>query len=445
MASTYSTALRLELMATGDQSGTWGDTTNTNLGTLIEQAITGYLSVAQGDVANLTLTTVNGGTDQARNAVVRITGALTATRNVVVQTAAKLYTIANDTTGGFSIVVKTSGGTGISIPPGAMIDCYSDGTNVVGGQNYWRGQIGGAVYLDAGATVGPVMDLFRDSTSPAASDILGQVLFNGRDSAGNKQEYASIQAVIADPTSTSEDSTLDFYVQTAGARVKGFSMGQGVFPFGVVRTQVFTGSGTYTPNANMVSCQVWALGGGGGGGAITFSGTGAWGGAGGGGAGALSFSVFSSATIGASQTVTIGAAGTGGSGSGTGGSGGTTSLGALITAPGGSGGGGSTGGSGSGGAGGVAGTAQVAGTGARGGGIGGGGSTSSNGVGGSGASSLLGTGGLGGVTFNNVQAGGAPTGYGAGGAGGSAQNSTTAAAGAAGAIGLLWIVEFCSA
>ena len=134
MASTYSSSLRLELMATGDQSGTWGDTTNTNLGTLLEQAITGYLSVAQGDVANLTLTTVNGGSDQARNAIVNVTGALTASRNVVVQTANKLYLIKNATTGGYSIVVKTASGTGVTIANGASRWVYSDGTNVVDGQ-----------------------------------------------------------------------------------------------------------------------------------------------------------------------------------------------------------------------------------------------------------------------------------------------------------------------
>ena len=134
MASTYSSSLRLELMATGDQSGTWGDTTNTNLGTLLEQAITGYLSVAQGDVANLTLTTVNGGSDQARNAIVNVTGALTASRNVVVQTANKLYLIKNATTGGYSIVVKTAAGTGVTIANGASRWVYSDGTNVVDGQ-----------------------------------------------------------------------------------------------------------------------------------------------------------------------------------------------------------------------------------------------------------------------------------------------------------------------
>lgn len=241
MASTPSASLRLELMATGDQSGTWGDTTNTNLGTLLEQAITGYLSVAQGDVANLTLTTTNYATDQARNAVVEVTGALTATRNVVVQTAEKLYTIKNSTTGGFSLVVKTSGGTGISVPPGASVDCYSDGTNVVMGQNYFVGQIGGAIYLDAGATVGPVMDLFRDSTSPAASDILGSVVFNGRDSVANKQEYGSIELVIVDPTSASEDGRVDVYAAKAGTRTLFASM--------TATTTAFTAAAAYSFDA----------------------------------------------------------------------------------------------------------------------------------------------------------------------------------------------------
>ena len=66
MTSTYSTSLLIELIGTGDQSGTWGTTTNTNFN-LFEQAISGFLSVAQGDVANLTLTSTNGTLDQARN------------------------------------------------------------------------------------------------------------------------------------------------------------------------------------------------------------------------------------------------------------------------------------------------------------------------------------------------------------------------------------------
>lgn len=241
MVSTPSTSLRLELMATGDQSGTWGDTTNTNLGTLLEQAITGVLSVAQGDVANLTLSNTDYVSNQARNAVINVTGAMTAARNVVVPTANKLYTFINSTTGGFNITVKTAAGTGIVVPPGASMDVYCDGTNVVAGANYWNGATGGGVYVDAGAAVGPTFDLYRDSSSPAASDLLGAVQFNGRDSAGNKQEYASIQTVIVDATSTSEDGQLDFYATKAGAVTKFLSM--------TATATAFTGAASYTFDA----------------------------------------------------------------------------------------------------------------------------------------------------------------------------------------------------
>ena len=64
MASTYSPSLRIELIGTGDQSGLWGETTNNNLGGLIEQAITGYQSIAMTD-ADYTLTALNGSVDQA--------------------------------------------------------------------------------------------------------------------------------------------------------------------------------------------------------------------------------------------------------------------------------------------------------------------------------------------------------------------------------------------
>lgn len=134
MASTYSPSLRLELMATGDQSGTWGDTTNTNLGTLLEQAITGYLSKAMADT-NQTLTNLNGASDEARNMVVEATGALTAGRNIVVPTAEKLYLIKNSTTGGFAVTVKTSAGTGVAVYSGQTRWVFCDGTNVVDGSN----------------------------------------------------------------------------------------------------------------------------------------------------------------------------------------------------------------------------------------------------------------------------------------------------------------------
>ena len=73
------------------------------------------------------------------------------------------------------------------------------------------------VSTDAGAAEGPTLDLYRDSASPAASDVLGAIQFNGRDSAANKQIYARIKATITDPTSTSEDSTLVASTVVAGS------------------------------------------------------------------------------------------------------------------------------------------------------------------------------------------------------------------------------------
>ena len=76
--ATYSTNLKLTLIATGDESGTWGTTTNTNLGTLLEQAITGVVDITMAD-ANYTLTVANGATDESRNANIKITSFVTLT------------------------------------------------------------------------------------------------------------------------------------------------------------------------------------------------------------------------------------------------------------------------------------------------------------------------------------------------------------------------------
>jgi hypothetical protein len=70
---------------------------------------------------------------------------------------------------------------------------------------------------DAGATAAPLIDLYRDSATPAASDTLGEIEFNGEDSAGNKQAYGVIHASILSPTSTAEQGQLHFETATAGA------------------------------------------------------------------------------------------------------------------------------------------------------------------------------------------------------------------------------------
>jgi len=130
MASTFSPSLKLTLMGDGDQAGLWGQTTNTNLGTLIEQAITGVQPITMSD-ANYTLTSFNGVTDEARNAVLVVTGTNSAIRDLIPPVQEKLYIIANNTTGGFAIRVIGASGTGVNIPNGATQVVYCDGTNFI--------------------------------------------------------------------------------------------------------------------------------------------------------------------------------------------------------------------------------------------------------------------------------------------------------------------------
>jgi len=132
MASTYSPSLKITLMGDGDQSGLWGQTTNTNLGTLLEQAITGVTSITMSN-ANYTLTSFNGVSDEARNAVLVVSGSNSAVRDLIPPVVKKLYTIANNTTGGFAIRVIGASGTGVNIPNGATCLVYCDGTNFVNG------------------------------------------------------------------------------------------------------------------------------------------------------------------------------------------------------------------------------------------------------------------------------------------------------------------------
>jgi hypothetical protein len=130
MASTFSPSLKLTLMGDGDQAGLWGQTTNTNLGTLIEQAITGVQPITMSD-ANYTLTSFNGVTDEARNAVLVVTGTNNAVRDLIPPVVEKLYIIANNTTGGFAIRVIGASGTGVNIPNGATQVVYCDGANFI--------------------------------------------------------------------------------------------------------------------------------------------------------------------------------------------------------------------------------------------------------------------------------------------------------------------------
>jgi hypothetical protein len=176
MASTYS-PLKIELIGTGDQSGTWGATTNTNLGTALEEAITGSADVtfASGNVT-LTLTDVNT-TQTARNLRLNLTGTTAGARQLILGSGCqieKLYLVNNGCAD--AITVKNTTGTGIAVPAGKSMFVFNNGTNVVDATTYLTslttpsatitgGTIAGITQLDVAGTsaAGANLKLYEDT------------------------------------------------------------------------------------------------------------------------------------------------------------------------------------------------------------------------------------------------------------------------------------------
>jgi hypothetical protein len=161
MPSTYSPNLRIQLIATGEQSGTWGTTTNTNLGTLIEDAIAGYVAVTV-TTADQALTALNGAADQSRNMTIALSTTTSAEFNVYIPPAEKFYVIRNlsayDAVIFCSTVLgnTTAAGTGVRIAAGTTFQVCSDGTNVYEAVNSFAGSltVTGDLTVNGNATLG---------------------------------------------------------------------------------------------------------------------------------------------------------------------------------------------------------------------------------------------------------------------------------------------------
>jgi len=164
MASTYSPNLRIELIGNGEQSNTWGTTTNTNLGTLIEQAISGLVSV-DVTAGNVTLTSLNGASDQSRQMIIVATGTPGVTRTITAPAVNKVYIVYNNSNATLSFIA--SGGTGVSLSVGAKKLIYCDGTNFVEAINsvaITSGSINGTTIGATTASTGAFTTLSASST-----------------------------------------------------------------------------------------------------------------------------------------------------------------------------------------------------------------------------------------------------------------------------------------
>jgi hypothetical protein len=182
MASTYSD-LKFELIGTGEQSGTWGTTTNTNLGTAIQEAITGSADVtfASGTVT-LTLTNTNA-SQTARNLRLNLTGTSGGAQDLIVPTIEKFYLVNNGCAD--AITVKNSTGTGIAVPAGKAMLLFNNATNVVDAVTHMSSlTLASALAVAQGGTGATTADTALDNLGGTT---VGKAVFKAANAAAAQQ------------------------------------------------------------------------------------------------------------------------------------------------------------------------------------------------------------------------------------------------------------------
>lgn len=212
MASTYS-PLKIELIGTGDQSGTWGITTNTNLGTALEEAITGSADVTfSSGTVTLTLTDTNA-TQTARNLRLNLTGTSGGAQDLVVPAIEKLYLINNGCAD--TITVKNATGTGVAIPAGKSTFVFNDGTNVVEAISYIS-SLAVATATITGGTISGITQLDVAGTSSAGANLK---LYEDTDNGTNYVALKAADDISSDVTFTlpAADGTSGQVLQTDGS------------------------------------------------------------------------------------------------------------------------------------------------------------------------------------------------------------------------------------
>lgn len=218
MASTYS-ALKIELIGTGDQSGTWGTTTNTNLGTALEEAITGSADVtfASGTVT-LTLTDTNA-SQTARNLRLNLTGTSGGAQNLIVPAIEKLYLVNNGCAD--TITIKNSTGSGVAVPAGKSMFVFNNGTDVLNAISYVTA-LATATATITGGTISGITQLDVAGTSAAGANLK---LYEDTDNGTN---YVSLKA--ADTIASNVTFTLPAADGTNGQAL--ITNGSGTLSFG---------------------------------------------------------------------------------------------------------------------------------------------------------------------------------------------------------------------
>ena len=351
--STFSTDLKLELIGTGEASGTWGDDTNNNLN-LIQQAVAGYEAVPLSDGGTITLVMTNKTISNARNMVIKFTGTLTGASIVTIpDTIEKFYIFdCSAVVGPTNLTIKTASGTGFTLDAAKIYAAYTDGTNLneisldtLGGTIAFTsvtGTVATAQIADEAVTYAKIQDTTTANRviGAATAGTVGEVQV----STDMIADDAVTAAKLADTAVSAGSYTASSITVDAQGRLTAASSGAGAANMIPLIFKVGPASGSFTldPSASKVQAFLFAGGGGGGGatGQYTPIGQGTGGNGGGGGFGFYA----APATGGSTIPYSIGAPGTAGTGAYTGqggGAGGATTF-HNFTVNGGSGGNAST-------------------------------------------------------------------------------------------------------
>ncbi len=235
--ATYVNDLRLKEISTGDESGTWGTSTNTNL-ELIGEAFSFGTEAITTNADTHTTTIADGATDPGRSIFLKYTGALDSDCTVTIgpNTVSKLWFIENATTdsgssGPYNIIIKQGSGATVTVPNGNVKAIYSDGAGSGGKMvdaftnlhvNGLISEVDGntaaltVISTDADASVGPLIVFKRESSSPADDDLLGRINFNGFNDASEGLTYGRIETTIKDASDGTEDGELTLSTIVAG-------------------------------------------------------------------------------------------------------------------------------------------------------------------------------------------------------------------------------------
>jgi len=268
MASSYSSDLKLELMVTGENAGTWGDKTNTNLN-LVQQAIAGFEQVTLSSGGTLALVMSDGALSNARNLVIKFATATIAASTVctIPDSIEKFYIFdCTGLTNPTNLTIKTASGTGFSPDAAKIYAAYSDGTNLNEvSLDTLGGTVAAAQIADSAVTTAKIADDAVTSAKIADDAVVTAAIADDAVTQANIADDAVGADQLANTSVTAGSYTASSITVDAQGRITAASSGAGAANFRTMIFQEGPASGNLTADPATTKTQAFLFAGGGGG------------------------------------------------------------------------------------------------------------------------------------------------------------------------------------